>query len=245
MGKNIKLTIAYDGTNYSGWQKQPNAPTIQETIEESICQLTGETVELIGSGRTDAGVHALGQVANFHTEATIPADKIKYALNTKLPEDIRIIDSEQVAFDFNSRFSSKRKTYMFQILNKKINDPFINRYAWQIPYKLDVDKMTKAIRDLEGEHDFKAFMASGSEVKSTIREIFSTQIIKEQNIIKIKITGNGFLYNMVRIVVGSLVEIGADNKSREIFKQAMTQLDRNILGITAPAKGLFLEKVEY
>lgn len=243
--KNIKLTIAYDGTNYHGWQKQNDTLTIQSVIEEAIYKLTGENVDLIASGRTDANVHAIGQVANFITNSNIFPEKFFVAINSLLNEDIRIISSEEVDIDFNSRFDAKKKTYLYQIYNNKILNPFYRMYSWHIPYELDYSLMEIALKELVGEHDFKAFMSANSNVKSTIRTIYNTSIIKENDLIKIEVTGNGFLYNMVRIIVGTIVEIGNGRRDISCIKQAIELGQRDLLGRTAQPQGLFLKEVKY
>lgn len=245
MLRNIKLTISYDGTNYHGWQKQDGILTIQSIIEDAVYNITGEHVDLFASGRTDANVHALGQVANFKTNSKILPEKFSLALNTKLSDDIRILKSEEVDLDFNSRFDAKKKTYLYQIYNTKILSPFYRLYSWHVPYALDISLMERALKELEGEHDFRAFMSSKSSVKSTVRTIYSTNIIKEDDIIKIEITGNGFLYNMVRIITGTIVEVG--NKRRDIscIKEAISFGQRGFLGQTAKPQGLFLKEVQY
>ncbi len=243
--KNIKLTIAYDGINYHGWQKQNDTLTIQSVIEEAIYKLTGENVDLIASGRTDANVHAIGQVANFITNSNIFPEKFFVAINSLLNEDIRIISSEEVDIDFNSRFDAKKKTYLYQIYNNKILNPFYRMYSWHIPYELDYSLMEIALKELVGEHDFKAFMSANSNVKSTIRTIYNTSITKENDLIKIEVTGNGFLYNMVRIIVGTIVEIGNGRRDISCIKQAIELGQRDLLGRTAQPQGLFLKEVKY
>lgn len=245
MLRNIRLLISYDGTNYCGWQRQNDMITIQDTIEKAIFKVTKEEVILTGSGRTDANVHALGQVANFITNSNIEADRFAYAINYNLDNDIRILNSDEVSMDFNSRFSSKKKTYLYQIYNSRIISPFYIKYAMQVPLNLDLELMKNASQLLIGEHDFRAFMASNSEIKTTIRTIYDISIEKEENLIKIRITGNGFLYNMVRIIVGTLIDIGLKRKNEECIKKAINIGDRTLLGATARPNGLFLEKVVY
>jgi tRNA pseudouridine38-40 synthase len=208
MVRNIKLRIAYDGTNYSGWQTQLEKVTIQETIEEAIFAVTKQRTDLIGSGRTDSGVHALGQVANFVADTNIPEEKIKTALNANLPADIRILHSEDVSLAFNSRFDAHEKTYMYQIYNDRILNPFYRNYSYFVPYALDLGKMKDGAALLEGTHDFGGFMAAGAQVRNTVRTIYSTRLTKENEVIKFQVTGNGFLYNMVRIIIGTLIDIG-------------------------------------
>jgi tRNA pseudouridine38-40 synthase len=245
MMKNIKLTISYDGTNYHGWQRQNDVKTIQSSIEAAIYRLTGENVNMTASGRTDANVHAIGQVANFKTNSNIFPEKFFVALNSLLTEDIRILKSEEVDFDFNSRFNAKKKTYLYKIFNGKVSDPFNRMFSWHIPYELDCMLMDKALKELEGEYDFRAFMSSNSSVKSTIRTIYNTNISKENDIIIIEITSNGFLYNMVRIIVGTIVEIASNKRDFACIKQAIELGQRNLLGRTAQAQGLFLKEVIY
>ncbi len=243
--KNIKLTISYDGTNYHGWQKQNGVNTIQLAIETAIYRLTGENVDLVASGRTDTNVHAIAQVANFITNSNIFPEKFFVAINSLLSDDIRIIKSEEVDLDFNSRYSAKKKTYLYQIYNRKILDPFYRMCSWHIPYELNLSLMESSLKELEGEYDFKAFMSSNSSVKSTVRTIYSTSISKDKDIIKIEITANGFLYNMVRIIVGTVVEIGSNKRDIACIKKAIELGERNLLGRTAKPEGLFLKEVNY
>lgn len=245
MVRNIKIKIAYDGTNYHGWQTQLNMPTIQETIERAINIVMKQEANLIGSGRTDRGVHAMGQVANFTADTNIPEDKIKIALNANLPKDIRIIESEYISSEFNSRFDAHDKTYMYQIYNDRVWSPFYSRYSCFVPSNLDFEQMEKAVKFLIGTHDFKSFMAAGSEVKTTVRTIYDAQLIKEGNHIKLYVTGNGFLYNMVRIIAGTLIDIGKGIKAGHCIEEAINHTDRTLLGHTAEPQGLFLVNVNY
>lgn len=245
MLRNIKLIISYDGSNYFGWQKQNKLPTIQEEIEKALYNITGKNIDIIGSGRTDTNVHALAQVANFQTTSKIPAGRIKCALNANLSTDIRILSSEEVDLDFNSRFSAKRKTYLYQIYNDRVSSPFYEKYSYHIPYRLDINIMREALIKLEGEHDFKAFMSSNSSVKSTVRTIYDTAINSENKLIKIEIAGNGFLYNMVRIIVGTVIEIGNGKKDITCIEKAIQTGQRTYLGQTAKPQGLFLKEVVY
>lgn len=245
MVRNIKLKIAYDGTAYHGWQTQLNKATIQETIEQAICVVMKQKANLTGSGRTDSGVHALGQVANFTADTNIPEEKIKIALNANLPKDIRIIESEDVPLEFNSRFDAHDKTYMYQIYNDRVWDPFYCRYSCFVPSNLEFEKMDRAIKFLVGTHDFKGFMAAGSQVKTTVRTVYEARLIQEEKIIKLFITGNGFLYNMVRIIAGTLIDIGKNIKTPECIEEAINKMDRNLLGQTAEPQGLFLMNVNY
>ena len=245
MVRNIKLLIAYDGTAYHGWQTQLNKATIQETIENAISIVTKQKIALTGSGRTDSGVHAYGQVANFKADTKIPEEKIKIALNANLPPDIRILDSVDVSPDFNSRFDAHDKTYMYQIYNDSVANPFCSRYSCFVPQNLNIDKMEEALKLIVGTHDFKGFMASGSQSKTTERTVYAANLLKEGNLIKIYINGNGFLYNMVRIITGTLIDIGKGLKDISCIERALIDKDRSILGQTAPPEGLFLLKVNY
>ena len=213
--RNIKLTIEYDGKDFNGWQKQPNKLNIQGTIEQAIKNITGEDVELNASGRTDAGVHALGQVANFKTNSEIPIEKFAIAINSKLKKSIVIKKAEEVDERFHSRLNCKRKTYRY-IINNSSEGTAIYRYLeTHIPQKLDVRKMEQALKYFEGEHDFKAFKSSGTSSKTSVRTIYSANIVTEGDNIAIDLTGNGFLYNMVRIIAGTLLDVGLrKNKTR-------------------------------
>ncbi|GFR35257.1 tRNA pseudouridine(38-40) synthase TruA [Thermobrachium celere] len=243
--RNIKLIIEYDGTNYVGWQKQKNGLSISEVIEDAIFKITKQSVNLIGSGRTDAGVHARGQVANFLIETKIPADKLKDAINSKLPSDISIISSEEVDESFHARYSSKGKWYSYTILNRVEPSPFYNKYAAHIKYKLDLDKMIKASKYLIGQHDFAAFKSEGSSVKTTVRTIYKIDINKDGDIIRLDFEGDGFLYNMVRIITGTLIDVGRGKIQTEDVQKILNSKDRRNAGFTAPACGLCLEKVYY
>lgn len=245
MVRNIKLTISYDGTNYHGWQTQFNVPTIQETIENAIEVVTKQKVDLTGSGRTDRGVHALGQVANFISDNRIPEDKIKIALNSNLPKDIRIIDSKEVPLNFNSRFDAHDKTYMYQIYNDRVFDPFLRNYSYFVPQILDFEKMKQASKLIIGTHDFRGFMSAGSDIKTTVRTIYDVQLEQNGPLIKLYVTGSGFLYNMVRIIAGTLIDIGKGLNDISCIENALNTLDRTVLGQTAAPEGLFLKKVKY
>ena len=243
--KNIRLIIEYDGTNYSGWQTQENAVAIQEKIVEAIKSVTGEDVRLIGSGRTDGGVHALGQVANFHTNSTIPADKFCFTLNNVLPEDIKIIKSDEVDLNFHSRFDAMRKRYRYVIYNEKMPSPIHRNFSFHFKYDLDVDKMLEASKFLIGTHDFASFKVRKSVVKSTIRKIYDINIKRKGYFIEIIFEGNSFLRYMVRIIVGTLVEIGNGKRPVSDMKKIMDSKNRDEAGLTVPPQGLFLEKVFY
>ena len=206
--RNIKLTIEYDGKDFNGWQKQPKKLNIQGEIEKAIYNITGEEVELYASGRTDAGVHALGQVANFKTETKMPIEKIAIAINSQVKNSIRIIKAEEVEDDFHGRYNCKQKTYRYIINNSASGSAIYRGLEYHMPIKLDIEKMKKAIKHVEGEHDFKAFKSSGTSSKSSVRTIYKTSLTKQEDRIIIELTGNGFLYNMVRIISGTLVDVG-------------------------------------
>lgn len=242
--RNLKLTIQYDGTKYCGWQKQPNSSGIQGTIEYAIYEITKEKVNIIGSGRTDAGVHALGQVANFKTNSNIPAARIPDALNAKLPKDISIIDCQEVSDDFHSRYSATGKIYRYLIYNKPYRSPLYKDISYHVRYDLDIEEMRVEAQSLLGTHEFKGFMSSGSSVKDTVRTIHNISIEESGDLIALEVEGNGFLYNMVRIIVGTLVDIGRGRIDKPL-EEIIASQDRGEAGHTAPAHGLFLKKVHY
>ena len=251
--KNIKLIIAYEGTKYCGWQTQKNGIGIQEVISDAIQKLTNEKVCLNASGRTDAGVHAMGQVANFTSNATIPPERFALALNSFLPEDISVISSEEVANDFHARYSARGKTYRYYIWNCSRKSAIVANITCYIPQMLDVSKMVEAAELFIGEHDFASYMAQGSSVKTTVREIFDATVTEVQNpfdlsdgkMICFEITGSGFLYNMVRIISGTLVEVGQGKRSKEQIVHSLEKGERTLAGQTLPPEGLFLCKVNY
>jgi len=243
--KNIKITIEYDGSRYCGWQMQKNEVTIQQKLEEALERLCGEKIQVIGSGRTDSGVHARGQVANFTTKSSIPPERFSYALNSLLPRDIRIIDSKEVSMDFHARFSAVAKTYRYSIVNNRSGTAIGWQYYHHVPMALDFKAMEQAIRYFIGTHDFTAFMAAGSPVKSTVRTIYHAEMLKEQDIINFFFTGNGFLYNMVRIMAGTLIDVGKGKIKPDSIPDILASGDRVQAGHTAPPHGLTLEKVYY
>ncbi len=242
--RNIKLILQYDGSCYHGWQRQPNAITVQETLENAIEDITGEKITLYGCGRTDAGVHAKEYVCNFFTDTRFDATRFMYAINSRIPDDIRCISSCEVSSDFDSRWS-ERKTYTYLIYNAPIKDVFLNKRVWHFHHKIDVDLMKKAAEAFVGEHDFIGFASSGFTVKTTVRTIYSLDVAKEGDIIRIDVCGNGFLYNMVRIIAGTLCFCGAGRIDWHEMPDIIASCDRERAGITAPADGLYLSKVEY
>ena len=243
--RNIKLTIEYDGKEFNGWQKQPNKLNIQGEIEKAISNITKEEIELIGSGRTDAGVHALGQVANFKTSSNIPIEKMTIAINSQLKNSIRIIKAEEVDERFHSRYNAKNKTYRYLINNSESGTAIYRNLQYCFNAKLNVDDMNKASKYFIGEHDFKAFKSSGTSSKNSIRTIYNAEVKKKEDIITIELTGNGFLYNMVRIISGTLLEVGLGKIKVEDIPFIIENKDRTKAGKTLPPQGLYLVKVEY
>lgn len=243
--KNIKLILEYDGTNYFGWQKQNDKVTIQGTLEEAISLLTNECIDVIGSSRTDGGVHAKGFVANFKTNSKIPPQKFREAINYRLPDDIIILKSEETEQDFHSRYSAIGKTYSYSILNRNVPIAVGRNYVYHLKKELNLEFMEEACKGFIGTHDFEAFKSSGSSVKTTIRTISDLHIEKQDEIIKIYITGDGFLYNMVRIIVGTLIMVGYNKINPLEIKNIIDSKDRKRAGMCVPAKGLTLEKVYY
>lgn len=243
--RNIKIEIEYDGTNYCGWQVQQNGITIQGEIIKALEKLTGKDITVHGSGRTDAGVHARGQVANFILENNIPVKRLPLALNSNLPKDISIINAKEVPADFHARYSATGKRYIYHIYESNYRSALLRNYSYHVHYRLDHDKMKEAARVFVGSHDFKGFMASGSSVENTVRTINKLDIRKENKSLYICIEGDGFLYNMVRIIVGTLVEIGIGKMETGQIKKALESGERTDAGHTAPAQGLFLDKVFY
>ena len=242
----IKLIIEYDGKSFNGWQKQPNKLNIQGEIEKAIGELTGEEINLIASGRTDAGVHSFGQTANFKTEnETISIEKFPIAINSKLKKSIVVKSAEEVDERFHSRYSVKSKTYRYIINNSEMGTAIYRDLEYHFPIKLDVDKMKKAAKYFEGEHDFKGFKASGTSSKSSVRTIYEANVEKQGDKIIIELTGNGFLYNMVRIISGTLLDVGLDKIKPEEIPEIIESKDRKRAGRTLPAHGLYLVEVNY
>ena len=243
--KNIKLIIEFDGSNFCGWQRQPKDRTVQNVIETAIFKATGENIMINGSSRTDAGVHAREMVANFFTNSTIPGDKFREAINSRLPDDVSIIKSEEVDAEFHARYSSKGKTYSYTIVNRYERLSLGNQYLYHCKYKLDVDEMRKACRYFIGKHDFKAFMSPGSSIKTTTRNITELYIEQKNDKIKIFLTADGFLYNMVRIIVGTLIKVGNGRLEAEEIESIIVEGNRKKSGMCVPPNGLILEKVFY
>lgn len=247
----VKLTVAYDGTEYCGWQVQPNGDTVQEEINKALNDLfKGQDIRVCGASRTDAGVHAMGNVAAFDVDTRMPAEKIAYALNERLPRDIVIQQSEEVTEDFHPRFAKTSKTYEYRILNTRFDNPLLSRYTYFYHYPLDVEKMQQAAEYLKGRHDFTSFASVKSQTDSFIRTIYDIQVYRGipdvfNDIITIQITGDGFLYNMVRIIAGTLIQVGAGMRNAVSVKEALEALDRSQAGPTAPPEGLTLIEIKY
>ncbi len=243
--KRVRLTVAYDGTAYHGWQAQDNGITIESELNRALTGLLGETVQVIGASRTDAGVHALGNIAVFDTAARMPAEKISYALNQRLPEDIRIQRSEEVDGDWHPRRVESRKTYEYRIYRGAFSMPTRRLYTYFTSHQLDVEAMRQAAGYLVGEHDFKSFCQTGAQVESTVRRIYSIELYEQGPELALRICGGGFLYNMVRIIAGTLLEVGRGKRRPEDMEAVLAACDRRAAGPTAPAQGLTLVKYEF
>lgn len=243
--KRVKLTVSYDGTNYCGWQVQNNGTAVQNVIDQHLTQLLGEPIETTGASRTDAGVHALGNVAVFSTNHRMPAEKISYAMNARLPDDIRIEKSEEVPEGFHPRYCESVKTYEYKILNRQMGIPTVRFYSHHCYVPLDVEKMREAAQYIVGIHDFKSFCGAGAQVKTTVREVLSLDVQKDGEMITIRVTGKGFLYNMVRIIAGTLMNVGKGMYPPEYVQDIIESCDRNAAGPTAPARGLTLIGIRY
>jgi tRNA pseudouridine38-40 synthase len=249
--RNIKLTVAYDGTGFHGWQRQPSAPTVQVCLEEAIARVMGEPVKLIGSGRTDAGVHALGQVANFKSSCRIPLANLVKAVNNVLPPEVRVLQACEVPLNFHARYGVRSKTYRYRILQSDVSSPFLWRFVWHCPYTLARQRMAAAARACVGTHDFTSFAAGDSEgepdASSMIRTVFSSRILwsPRTRILTYEVRGSGFLHHMVRNLTGTLVEAGREKLQAKDVLRILQGRDRSLAGPTAPAQGLCLVCVEY
>ena len=243
--KRIKLTVAYDGTDYCGWQIQPNGITVEEVLNRNLSELTGEEIAVTGASRTDSGVHAQGNVAVFDSDTTIPPERIAYAVNRKLPEDIVVIRSEEVPGDWHPRYQETEKTYEYHILNREMPDPVRRRDTYFVSYPLDLEAMRRAAAYLKGEHDFRSFCNVHTDVQDTVRTIYDLDIIRSGDLVTVRIRGNGFLYNMVRIIVGTLVRVGRGFYSPGQVKEILEAKERTSAGVTAPPQGLVLVKIDY
>lgn len=243
--KRVRLTVAYDGTNYHGWQVQDNGRTIESELNRCLSELLGERIRVIGASRTDAGVHALCNVAVFDTESRMPAEKVSYALNQRLPEDIRVRKSEEVEADWHPRRCESRKTYEYRIYCGEFPMPVKRLYSYFTYHDLDVESMRRGAAFLEGEHDFRSFCQTGSQAESTVRTVYSVEVEEQGEELVIRVCGNGFLYNMVRIIAGTLLEVGRGRRRPEDLAAVLQAADRSAAGPTAPAHGLTLVKYEF
>ena len=245
MSRRILLTLSYDGTDYAGWQRQQNAVAVQQRLEEALFRLTNEPIVVMGASRTDAGVHALGQRAHFDTLSRIPPEKFPYALNACLPPDIRVLEGREVGPCFHARFDSRGKRYTYRIHNAPHASALYRRTTAHVPVPLDVDKMRRALPSLLGEHDFAAFQASGGTAKTTVRTIHAVELQQQGDELTLTVQGNAFLYNMVRIIAGTLIDLGNGKLPEDCIERALRTGDRLVLGVTAPARGLELTEVYY
>jgi len=268
--RNLRLIISYDGTDFHGWQRQPDAPTVQECLDSAIERVVGEKVQVCGSGRTDAGVHALNQVANFKTTCTIPCENLLKALNNTLQSTVRVRDVSEAPLRFHSRYDARSKTYRYRILQASVASPFVNRFVWHYPYPLDIGRMAQAAKRFEGEHDFSSFAAADAPVAPArlprrgvqrsgvtvprdkagtvfVRNIFTSRILRRPRtcMLVYEVTGNGFLHHMVRNIIGTLVEVGRGKLTPDDVSRILQARDRTLAGPTAPAQGLCLVRVEY
>lgn len=245
MTRNLRFTVAYDGTNYSGWQRQANALAVQEVIEQALTKICKETVTIFGSGRTDAGVHALGQVVSFRTTSSIPVGRLAAALNGLLPPDIVTRDGEEVPAVFHARSSAKEKMYRYIIYNDPISSPFNRYYTWQLFAPLNFEAMVQASEYFLGTHDFSAFRATGGGPKKPVRTLYLSSWQKKGSFLEYEVRGTGFLYHMVRNMVGAMVEIGKNKIPSDAILDILASKQRHLAGITAPPQGLYLVHVTY
>ena len=243
--KNIALRLRYDGSRYHGWQVQKNAVTVAQTMEEALAKVCGERVKLTGCGRTDAGVHALRYCANFHSGCTVPVDRLPLAVNSRLPDDIAVVDAVEVPDDFNAIGSCVKKEYVYKILNSRIPDPFLADRVCFYPQRLDISLMQAAARAFEGTHDFKAVRSEGTQTKSTVRTVYWCRAEKDGDLITVSICANGFLYNMCRAMVGTMVYASYGKLIPEEIPALLEKRDRRLTGPTMPPQGLYLNRVWY
>ena len=243
--KNIALRLRYDGSRYHGWQVQKNAITVAQTMEEALAKVCGERVKLTGCGRTDAGVHALRYCANFHSDCTVPVDRLPLAVNSRLPDDIAVVDAVEVPDDFNAIGSCVKKEYVYKILNSRISDPFLADRVCFYPQRLDISLMQAAARACEGTHDFKAVRSEGTQTKTTVRTVYWCRAEKDGDLITVSICANGFLYNMCRAMVGTMVYASYGKLIPEEIPALLEKRDRRLTGPTMPPQGLYLNRVWY
>lgn len=243
--KRVMLRVAYDGTDYCGWQLQPNVQTVEGVLNQALTQLLGEPVAVIGASRTDSGVHSLGNVAVFDTDTRIPADKISYALNQRLPDDIVVQESCEVTSDFHPRHCDSTKTYEYKILNREFPLPTVRRDSYFYYRSLDTLRMQEAADALVGTHDFASFCAAHAQVETTVRTVYGCKVLREGDLIRIRVNGAGFLYNMVRIIAGTLIEVGTGARQPQEISAILQARDRSAAGPTAPAHGLTMIGIEF
>jgi len=248
--RTIKIIVSYDGTDFAGFQRQSNARSVQAEIEAALAPIEGRAVTVAGAGRTDSGVHALGQVATFKLASPISADDLSHALNARLPEDVRVVSAMEAEPDFHARFSARSKTYRYRISNTLVMSPFERRYAWHISRRLDLEAMREAARHLVGEHDFAAFQAAGGTVTTSVRSITHSNWMEEPlpgggRLLTYETAGTGFLKRMVRSIVGTLVEVSDGRRTAESIRDLLVSRDRAAAGPTAPPSGLYLVRVDY
>lgn len=243
--KNIALRLRYDGSRYHGWQVQKNAITVAQTMEEALAKVCGERVKITGCGRTDAGVHALRYCANFHSDCTVPVDRMPLAVNSRLPDDIAVVDAVEVPDDFNAIGSCVKKEYVYKILNSRIPDPFLADRVCFYPQRLDISLMQAAARAFEGTHDFKAVRSEGTQTKTTVRTVYWCRAEKDGDLITVSICANGFLYNMCRAMVGTMVYASYGKLIPEEIPALLEKRDRRLTGPTMPPQGLYLNRVWY
>jgi tRNA pseudouridine38-40 synthase len=241
----IKLIVEYDGTNYVGWQRQTNGLSVQQVLEEAFEKVAGQRIVLYSAGRTDAGVHALGQVAHLDIDTTIPPEKLSFAVNVHLPADIKVVSTQAVSDDFHARYGAKAKTYVYTYINAEHSSAIYRNVSAHIRGDVDIGAMQQAAKHIVGTHDFASFCASGSEVDTTVREVYSLDVSRKEPFIRIEITGSGFLYNMVRIIAGTLLDVGRGKLKPSDVKDIMDAKDRNLASPTAPARGLMMKRVYY
>ena len=243
--RNIRIVLSYDGTPYLGWQVQPQGPTIQSLLQESLKLITGEQVIVKGSGRTDAGVHALGQVANFHTLSPMDPQAFAHALNSVLPPAVAVVAADEVAADFDAQFSAVKKTYRYRVLNSGVRSPFELSRSWHINKLLDIDSMSTAAAMLLGTNDFSSFRAAGCVARSPVRTMLRCDVVMGGDVVSFELEADGFLRHMVRNVVGTLVDVGRGRFSTADFAAILAAMDRRLAGIAAPPHGLYLVNVDY
>ncbi len=243
--KRVLICVAYDGTAYCGWQYQDGVPTIEGELNKALSSLHSEPIEVIGASRTDAGVHALSAMAVYDTEARMPAEKVAPALNTKLPDDIRVVWSREVEPDFHPRHRLTEKTYVYNVWNAEFMPPMVRNYYYHVQKNLDIESMNQAAKCLVGEHDFKSFSCVRTTAETTIRYVTGVEVYREGSQVMIQVSGHGFLYNMVRIIAGTLIDVGLGRRDVSFVEEALEKCDRQAAGPTAPAHGLVLKDFKF